>query len=85
VRSVDLLFNNRRVSFPARLQPDPLLDTRCAGVPNVTRTRFIALFPARPEDVARETDVLVEVTDGEGRKTVFDDRWLTWDEGSAPH
>ncbi len=78
IRGVDLLFDNRRERFPARLQADPLLDARCAGVANVTRTRYVAVFDERPEDVSRETDVQVEVTDGRGRKTVFDHRWMTW-------
>ncbi|HEX7810016.1 MAG TPA: hypothetical protein VF608_14875, partial [Thermoanaerobaculia bacterium] len=79
IASVDLFFNNRRTRYPAKLQRDPLLDTRCAGVANVSRTRYLAVFDERPKDIARLTDVQVEITDGRGRKTVLDDRWLTWE------
>jgi hypothetical protein len=29
--------------------------------------------------VRTKTDVQVEVTDGRGRKTVSDDRWIEWE------
>lgn len=79
IRSVDLWFNNRRTRYPAKLQPDAALASRCAGVPNVTRARYLAILYDRPPDIREVTDVQVEVTDAHGRKTVFDDRWITWD------
>lgn len=79
IRSVDLWFDNRTARYPAKLVADPLLDARCPATPHLTRTRYLAEFAHRPESVRRETDVQVEVTDGRGEKTVFDDRWFTWD------
>jgi hypothetical protein len=78
VQSVDLWFDNRTVRHRAKLVPDPSLDARCPGM-RVTRTRYLAEFAQRPANVRHETDVQVEVTDGRGQKTVFDDRWFTWD------
>jgi hypothetical protein len=37
------------------------------------------VFEQRPAAIRSRTDVQVEVTDGRGVKTVFDDRWFTWD------
>jgi hypothetical protein len=86
IRSVDLWFNNRRVKLPAKLQRDEQLEARCAGIPNVTRARFVAVHYDRPPGIREVTDVQVEVTDGNGERTVFDDRWITWDLiASAPH
>jgi hypothetical protein len=79
IRSIDLWFDNRTDHYRPRLFPDRRLDTRCPGVPNVTRTRYLLEFAKRPENIRRETDVQVEVTDGRGEKTVFTQVWLTWD------
>jgi hypothetical protein len=79
VRSVDLWFDNRTVLQRAKFIAGPDLDARCPGTPHLTRTRYLAEFAHRPESIRRETDVQVEVTDGRGEKTVFDDRWFTWD------
>jgi hypothetical protein len=79
IAAVDLWFDNRRYRHRAQLVPDPSLNARCAGDPRVSRTRYYAGFDHRPEDVRRDTDVQVEVTDGRGQKTVFDDRWITWE------
>jgi hypothetical protein len=79
VRSVDLWFDNRTERVVAKLVPDALLDHGCLATPHLTRTRYLAEFAHRPQSIRRETDVQVEVTDGRGEKTVFDDRWITWD------
>jgi hypothetical protein len=79
IRSVDLWFDNRTERHRAKLVPDPLLNARCPGTPNLTRTRYLGEFASRPDGIRRNTDVQVEVTDGRGEKTVFDDRWITWD------
>lgn len=79
IRSVDLWFDNRTYRHRAELVKDQLLDQRCASTPGLTRTRYLALFGERPKGVRRKTDVQVEVTDGRGVKTVFDDRWITWE------
>jgi hypothetical protein len=78
IRGVDLWFDNRTVRHAAQLVPDPLLNARCPGE-HLARTRYLAQFASRPAAVRRKTDVQVEVTDGRGRKTVFDDRWITWE------
>ena len=79
IRSVDLWFDNRTTRHRAKLVRDPLLDLRCAGTPGLTRTRYLATFDRRPAGVRRKTDVQVEVTDGRGETSVFDDRWITWE------
>ncbi|MDQ3283100.1 MAG: hypothetical protein M3Q69_17000 [Acidobacteriota bacterium] len=79
IQSVDLWFDNRTYRHRAQLVPDPSLNARCAGDPRVTRTRYWAAFDHRPDAIRRDTDVQVEVTDGRGEKTVFDDRWITWE------
>lgn len=78
VKSVDVYFDNRTVKRTAQLVPDASLDARCPGR-KMHRTRYLLQFGVRPCCVERETDVQVEVTDGRGVKTPFDNRWLTWD------
>lgn len=78
IRSVDVWFDNRTHRERARLFPDPRLDTWCAGWKGQS-TRYMVGLHERPKGVRRQTDVLVEVTDGRGEKTVFDNRWITWD------
>lgn len=78
IRSVDVWFDNRTHRERARLFPDPRLDAPCAPWKGQS-TRYIVGLHERPKDVRRETDVLVEVRDGRGEKTVFDNRWITWD------
>jgi hypothetical protein len=78
IRNVDVWFDNRTHRERARLFPDPRLDARCAGRPGAGSTRYVAAFHERPAGVRRITDVQVEVTDARGVKTVFDNRWITW-------
>lgn len=77
IRSVDLLFNNRRVRYPAQLTPAKLGE-HCPGNTRVTRVGFVGLFEKRPEEIHHQTDIQVEVTDGRGARTVFEDRWIQW-------
>ncbi|HKR62302.1 MAG TPA: hypothetical protein VJZ00_01120, partial [Thermoanaerobaculia bacterium] len=63
--------------FPTTLSPAKL-EEHCPGNTRVTRVRFLAFFKTRPEEVHHVTDVQVEVTDGRGLKTVYDDRWIQW-------
>jgi hypothetical protein len=77
IQSIDLLFNSRRVRYPATIRA-AALEEHCRAHADVTRMGFVALFDSRPADVHRVTDVQVEVTDGRGRKTVFEDRWIQW-------
>jgi hypothetical protein len=74
IARVDLWFANRRERYPARLTP--LAEKRCPGPPAV---RFEAVFPKRPGNIRRDTDVQVEVTDRHGATAVFEDRWISWD------
>jgi hypothetical protein len=74
VAKVDLWFDNRRVRYPTRLSP--LSEKRCPGPPAM---RFEVSFPSRPENVRRDTDVLVEVTDRSGAEAVFESRWISWE------
>jgi hypothetical protein len=74
IKKVDVWFENRRVKYPARVRPLPPV-ARCPGPPPVA---YELAFPSRPADVREKTDVQVEVTDGRGKKTVFDDRWIGW-------
>ncbi|HYH06360.1 MAG TPA: hypothetical protein VEK11_04785 [Thermoanaerobaculia bacterium] len=78
VKSVDLYFDNRTVRRTATLTPDATLDARCPGQ-RMHRTRFLLQYSVRPCCIAKETDVQVEVTDGRGVRTPFDQRWITWD------
>jgi hypothetical protein len=79
IRSVDVYLENRRLHYPAHLGHDAGLDSRCPGDPRVARTRFVLVFPARPAAVHRDTDVQIDVTDGRGVTTSFDNRWLQWE------
>jgi len=74
IASVDVWFNNRRVRYRARTTQLPI--ERCPGPPAVA---FELTLSSRPATVWRETDVLVEVTDKRGGKTVFEDRWISWE------
>ncbi|HEV7768969.1 MAG TPA: hypothetical protein VGQ76_28510 [Thermoanaerobaculia bacterium] len=78
IKSVDLWFDNRGERHRAKLSPDPLV-TRCRATGNIARMRYLLELAKRPESISRITDVQVEVTDGRGETTVFDDRWFTWD------
>jgi hypothetical protein len=77
IRSVDLWLNSRRVRYPATLTP-ARLEEHCPGNTRVTRVRFLGFFKTRPPEIHQQTDVQVEVTDGRGVRTVYDDRWITW-------
>ncbi|MFP5246250.1 MAG: hypothetical protein ACLGH0_06105, partial [Thermoanaerobaculia bacterium] len=79
VRQVDLWFDNRREHQRANLMPWPQLQTRCPGDKRMTRLRYIAVFDKRPEGIDRKTDIQVEVTDGRGHTTLFDNRWIEWE------
>jgi hypothetical protein len=40
--------------------------------------RFAAEFAQRPADIARDTDVQVEIVDRRGGRTLLEGRWLWW-------
>jgi hypothetical protein len=79
IRSIDVWFGNRSMRQRAQLVPDASLNVRCAGDRRMTRTRYLLVINRRPGSLRRETDVQVEVTDGRGNTTLFDQRWLTWE------
>jgi hypothetical protein len=62
VRQVNLLFDNGGVRLPARFDGN----------------RFVAEFAQRPENIARDTDVQVEIIDGRGERTLLEGRWFWW-------
>jgi hypothetical protein len=63
VRSVELVFENGSLRYRAE----------------VKNGRFLLILPKRPESVHRETDFVVEITDGRGALTRLDPRWLRWE------
>jgi len=73
IASVDLWFNNRRLHHRARITTLP-----AQPCPGPRPVRFDEQFAEPPRGIWPETDVQLEVTDGWGRKTVFDDRWISF-------
>jgi hypothetical protein len=63
VRKVELVFENGSLRYPAA----------------INRERFLLIIPERPESIHRETDFQVEITDGRGRLTRLEPRWLVWE------
>ena len=63
VRQVDLVFDNGTVRHRATLSGE----------------RFLLHLPRRPDDIHRDTDFQVEITDGRGAVTRLEPRWLRWD------
>jgi len=78
IRQVDLWFDNHTERHRANLIPAPEMQSRCTGDPRYTRVRYVAVFGSRPAAIRPATDVQVEVTDGRGVRSVFDDRWIDW-------
>jgi hypothetical protein len=69
IRRVDLLFNDGAVRLPAMLIADPGLSRLYPWFDATPRPRFVAGFDHRPPAVWAETDVQVEIEDGNGRVT----------------
>ena len=63
IRRVELVFENGRIRHPAGRIGD----------------RFLLGFPKRPDDIRRDTDFQVEITDGQGVVTRLEPRWLRWE------
>jgi hypothetical protein len=78
VASVDLWFNNRTVRARAALRPDPKFRRRCLDLPEAEHVRFAAAFEDRPPGLWEQNDVQVEITDGNGDRSVLDGRWFRW-------
>jgi hypothetical protein len=64
IRSIDLLFNNGAMRFPATRKPGTDL--------------FFAGFDRRPPNIRAHADVQVEITDGRGVVKRLDDVWFEW-------
>jgi hypothetical protein len=69
IRRVDLLFDNGARRIRADLIPDPGLSQRYPFYDATTRPRFVKGLARRPPDIREETDVQVEIEDGNGRIT----------------
>ena len=80
IRNVDFLFENGRVRIPATLLVDPKLTAMFPVYPQTARPRFVGFFPRRPEEVSEETDIQVEIVDGNGKKTRLTNSWFRWEE-----
>ena len=63
IRSIAFLFDNRRVRVPASIDASGHFD----------RT-----LPRRPDSIRADTDVVVEVLDGDGRRRLLPQAWLRW-------
>jgi lipoprotein-anchoring transpeptidase ErfK/SrfK len=78
IRKVDLLFDNGQVRVPTKRIEDPGVTKALPWYPATPRPRFIARFDRRPWYIRPDTDVQVEITDGNGNKTVWDGRPINW-------
>jgi hypothetical protein len=78
VREVNLLLNNGTIRLPTIRRADPALQKRFPWYDATTEPRFLAAFSKRPQRVWANTDIQVEIIDGRGRRTLLDDRWITW-------
>ena len=78
IRRVEFLLDNGQVRIPAKLIEDKGVSRGLPWYSMVPRPRFVASFPHRPDNVRIDTDVQVEITDGQGNKTVLDGRPIDW-------
>jgi len=78
IRRVELLFDDGRIVVPATLIPDDKLARQFPPYPQTPRPRFIAKL-ARPEGLARDTDVQALVTDGRGQQLRLQFYFITWE------
>lgn len=78
VREANLLFQNHAVRIPAFLSEDPRMSRRWPWYGPHAKARFQRILKERPPGVRRETDMQVEIVDGRGRRTLFDDRQFIW-------
>ena len=78
IRGVELLFDDGRIVVPATLIPDDKLARQFPPYPQTPRPRFIAKL-ARPEGLARDTDVQALVTDGRGQQLRLQFYFITWE------
>jgi len=79
VREVNLLLGNRRLRVAAELSDSPFLLERMPGYPANSKPAFRVKFDKRPEGLRSQTDVLVEIVDGGGRRTYLPHVWFNWE------
>jgi hypothetical protein len=78
IRGVHLLFDSGRKRIPANLVPREDISHHYRWYPNVPRPGFEAVFPKRPKGVPRETDLQVEIIDGNGKRTRLPSILMQW-------
>lgn len=78
IRAVNLLVNNGAVRLPTELREDAALKRQFPWYDATTRPRFVAKFPERPPGVWMITDMQPEIIDGRGKRTLLEDRWISW-------
>ena len=78
IREVNLLFENGRIRIPATLHADPATSHWYPWYDATTRPAFSLTIPARPKGIRPNTDVQAEIIDGNGKRTLLDDRWIDW-------
>ena len=76
---MNLLFNNGAIREPTSPLPDdPGLRRAFHWYDATAHARFGRAFDRRPRGVWPDTDVQVEIIDGHGRRTLLEDRWISW-------
>ena len=78
IREVNLLFNNGAIRESTSPLDDPLLRRTFRWYDATAHPRFGRAFDRRPRGVWENTDVQVEIIDGHGRRTLLEDRWISW-------
>jgi hypothetical protein len=79
IREVNLLFNNGAIREPTSpLADDQALRRAFRWYDATAHPRFGRAFDRRPPGVRPNTDVQVEIIDGRGRRTLLEDRWISW-------
>jgi hypothetical protein len=78
VKKVDLLFDNGQVRLPTTLLLDKRLIQTMPWYDATVRPRFVAAFDHRPPNIRPDTDLQVEITDGQGAVTWLEGRSIDW-------
>jgi len=63
IRAVNLLVNNGAIRLPTELRQN---------------SQFTVRFPSRPRGIWKRTDIQPEIIDGNGRRTLLEDRFVWW-------
>ena len=78
VREVNILFGNGRLRFPAERFVYDGIDRLFPWYPRTTRSGYRRTFARRPDGLSASTDVQIEIVDGDGKRTLLPDVWITW-------